>query len=224
MKILVADDHPIFRKGVVSFLKADFPDAEVFQAADGEKALAIISDLEVDVAFLDIDMPQLNGLEVCAKVKRLDLPTKIIILTIYKDVEILRKALTYHVAGYLIKENTSEEIKECINTIIKGERFITTSLRYIDKFPAHESAEKQLMDKFKTLTSSEFKTLCLVSEKMASREIADLLFVTLKSVENYRYRICKKLSIPSGNNSLLLWAIENKTTIDKFKEIDRIVP
>ncbi len=222
IKILAADDHPIFRNGVVSFLRNDFPDAYICDVKNGKKALDKLTSEHFDIAILDIDMPEKNGLEVCKELKDRGILTRVIMLTIYNDSEILRKALEYDVVGFLVKENTAEELKECIETILNGESYIAHSLRFIKEIHSKKKNHSILLDQLRTLSDTELKTLFLVSEKYSSKEISNLLFVTPKSIENYRSRICKKLDLPSSNNSLLVWAIDHKDIIDEFEKISRL--
>jgi DNA-binding CsgD family transcriptional regulator len=113
------------------------------------------------------------------------------------------------------------KLKECIETILDGGNYIAHSLRFIKEIHLIKKSHSVLLDQLRTLSDTELKTLFLVSEKYSSKEIANLLFVTTKSIENYRSRICKKLVLPSSNNSLLVWAIENKEIIDEFEKINR---
>jgi len=220
LKILIADDHPIFRKGVNSFLNNDFPKSTITETADGDDALSLLSTNEFDVAILDVDMPKMTGLDVCKTIKKVKIPTHVIIMTIYKDAEILRKALENGALGFLIKENTAEELKQCIETVISGEKYIARELRTSEKINEQLKEHNKTIEKLESLTNTELKTLRLVSEKHSSKEIADLLFISPKSTENYRNRICRKLDLSTTSNSLLIWAVENKGIIKEFEKLN----
>lgn len=217
MKILIADDHPIFRKGLLQILQSIVSDIQILECADGNEAINKIKHHQPDIAVLDIDMPLKNGLEVCKQINEENLPTAAIILTMYKEEEVLKKALLYGAKGYIVKDNSANEIEKCIKNVLNGEIYIGKG---INSNSQHINKELQhLKDTLQSLTQVELKTLKLVSKRLSSKEIAELLFVSVKSVENYRSRICKKLGLDARNNSLLHWVIENKELLDTIKEL-----
>lgn len=215
MLFLIADDHPIFRSGLTGLLENAFPSAQIVEQENGEDAEAFIRKNEPDFAFLDIDMPKKNGLEVC-KACTEKFKTKLIILTMYNDGEMLRKAMDNGANAYMVKDNTSDELVECIESLKRGEQYWAKSLRKSPKIQEQLKAYKNITESLKTLTETELKTLKLVGKKYSSKEIAELLFVSPKSVENYRSRICKKLALNARNNSLLIWVLEHKGIIEEF--------
>lgn len=217
MHLLIADDHPIFRSGLQSLLLTAFPDATITALENGKEAKEYIAKNQPTIAILDIDMPEKNGLEVTLELAA-DVPTRFIILTMYNDAEMLRKALSNGASGYLVKDNTSDELVSCIETVLSGGKYVAKSLRKSKEIQAELQKNAEIINRLETLTQTELKTLKLVSEKYSSKEIADLLFVSTKSVENYRSRICKKLELDARNNSLLIWVLENKSLLTDFKQ------
>ncbi|GAA0876815.1 response regulator transcription factor [Wandonia haliotis] len=215
MKVVIADDHPIFRSGVKSLLEASFEDIEIQEFTNGKEAADSILKESPDIAILDIDMPVMTGLQVCQEVSEQS-ETKLIILTMYNDIEMQRKAFNSGAVGYLVKDHTSEELVQCIHEVLEGKRFSAQGLRKMEE--ESEGKIKNLLKKLEQLTQVELKTLKLVSQKYTSKEISDLLFISVKSVENYRSRICKKLELDARNNSLLLWVMENKPYLDEIEE------
>lgn len=215
MTFLIADDHPIFRSGLKALLKNAFPEADIIEKENGLEAEQAIHDLQPDYAFLDIDMPKKNGLEVCKSCAEKH-PTKLIILTMYNDGEMLRKAMINGASAYMVKDNTSDELVECIESLKSGEKYWAKSLRKSNKIQQELREYKDITANLTTLTETELKTLKLVGQKYSSKEIAELLFVSPKSVENYRSRICKKLALDARNNSLLIWVLEHKGIIEEF--------
>jgi DNA-binding NarL/FixJ family response regulator len=161
-------------------------------------------------------MPHKSGLDICKELTDSGCPTRIIILTMYKDIEMQKLAFFIGAKGYLVKDNTSEELVDAIAAVLDGKTFLSRGL--IDHQLPEESTPQQMKvaEQLSYLTRTELKTLKLVSQKRSSKEIADLLFVSAKSVENYRSRICKKLHLDARNNSLLLWVLENKSVIDRL--------
>lgn len=215
MKVVIADDHPIFRSGVKSLLESSFDNIDVTEFTNGKEAAVYIVDKQPDVAILDIDMPIMTGLEVCAEVSP-KTPTKLIILTMYNDIEMQKKAFQNGAVGYLVKDNTSEELVQCITDTLEGKTFTAKGLR--KQVQPQLAKIDEMVRLLSQLTQVELKTLKLVSQKYSSKQISDLLFISVKSVENYRSRICKKLELDARNNSLLLWVMENKQYLDEIDE------
>lgn len=117
--------------------------------------------------------------------------------------------------GYLVKDNTSEELVDCISYVLEGKTYIAKSIREQQQlYDGQDQDDLHIAEMLGSLTRTELKTLKLVSQKLSSKEIANLLFVSVKSVENYRSRICKKLNLDARNNSLLMWIVDNKKIID----------
>lgn len=221
MKIAIADDHPIFRSGLKALLANAFPKIEIAEFTNGQDVLDYIIQEKPELAILDIDMPELTGLEVCKEVGH-QVTTNLVILTMYNDIEMQRKAFANGAKGFLVKDNTTTELVECINTVLSGKTFTATGIKSSEESTDQTTVNKQQQIELllSNLTQVELKTLKLVSQKYSSREIADLLFISAKSVENYRSRICKKLELDARNNSLLIWVMENKPyleILDEFK-------
>ena len=218
MKVLIADDHPIFRSGLKFLLEASFDKLTLNEFENGQALLDYAKTNFADVIIVDIDMPIKNGLQVCEELTEDKNPAKIIVLTMHKDLELLKLAFYYGANGYLVKDNTSEELVGCIQTVLAGNNYLAKGIRDQENMGDHDDASKfHIAELLNSLTRTELKTLKLVSKKLSSKEIADFLFVSVKSVENYRSRICKKLNLDARNNSLLLWVLDNKLIIDGIK-------
>lgn len=215
MHFLIADDHPIFRSGLKALLLGAYPDAKIKECENGQEAQHYIENELPDIAILDIDMPEKNGLEVVEETQNQSI-TRFIILTMYTDAEMLRKSMNSGAVGYLVKDETTDELVNCIETIIQGKKYIANKLRTSPTIQSKIRENEAIIKRLNTLTQTELKTIKLVSEKYSSKEIAELLFISPKSVENYRSRICKKLELDAKNNALLLWVIEHKSLIDDF--------
>jgi DNA-binding NarL/FixJ family response regulator len=214
MRIIVADDHPIFRSGLTFLLESSFEEVQIRSFENGSQVLENIEIFHPDVVLLDIDMPVKNGLDTCAEIKKHYPELAVIMLSIHKTPDMVKLAFYNGARGYLIKDNTSEELVECIQRVLTGKTYLPQVLR--DSSEKHNlDASSQLLTKeIASLTPTELKVLKLVSRKYSSKEIANLLFVSTKSVENYRSRICKKLNLDPRNNNLLLWVIENKFLLE----------
>lgn len=215
MKIVIADDHPIFRSGLKFLLESSFPSIKVTDFENGEGVLSFLVENKPDLVLLDIDMPGKNGLDTCEAIKNSYPEIKVVILSMYKDVEMVKLAFFNGAKGYLVKDNTSDELVECVQTVCQGKSYLAKEIRDSHQQQmTNSSKELQIAQLIELLTPTELKVLKLVSQKYASKQIAELLFVSVKSVENYRSRICKKLNLDARNNSLLMWVMENKRILD----------
>lgn len=209
IKILIADDHPIFRKGLIEIISSDKNLSVAAEAGDGEKAIQLIKEKRPDIAVLDIQMPKLNGFDVARQIAANNLNTKIIFLTMHKEHDLFNKAVELGALGYILKECAVDDIIECINEAAQGKHYVSDSLSeflFIKNKEIKDGIEKEGLDK---LSLMEKKILKLISEKKTSQEIADALFISIRTVENHRLNICKKLDI-HGVNSLIKFAIEIK--------------
>lgn len=217
--LLIADDHPIFRKGLMDLLQNSFPNVKIIECQNGAAAISGILKLKPEIAILDINMPEANGLDVCKLVLKEKSNTKIIILTMYGEKEMIKNAMLSGASGYILKDNAVDEIMDCVNSVLNGEKYIGTVL-----LPHHlelntaDKKKQQLIDYLKTLSHAELKTLKLVSQNKTSKEISELLFLSEKTIENYRSRVCQKLELPPRNNSLTIWISENKELLSYISE------
>jgi DNA-binding NarL/FixJ family response regulator len=206
IRIIIADDHHIFRKGIISILKGDDSIELVGESPDGLDALEKIRSLKPDIALLDIDMPGMNGLEVARAVQRDSLNVKIAVLTMHKEKEYFNEALKINVKAFLLKDKISDDLIECIHTISEDKYFISPQIStYLVEAAKKEDKPAWL----KQLTNTELSILRLVAENKTSSQIAEELFNSIRTIENHRSNICKKLGL-TGQHALLLFAIENK--------------
>jgi DNA-binding NarL/FixJ family response regulator len=215
MKVFLADDHPIFRSGLQFLLETSFDKINVSSFENGSLLLDKLDSEIPDIVIADIDMPGMNGLELCKEICAKKPGTKVIMLTMYNDHEMLKLAFFNGAKGYLVKDNTSEELVDCMSYVLDGKTYIAKSIREQQQlYDGQDQDDLHIAEMLGSLTRTELKTLKLVAQKLSSKEIADLLFVSVKSVENYRSRICKKLNLDARNNSLLMWVVDNKKIID----------
>jgi DNA-binding NarL/FixJ family response regulator len=217
LKILVADDHPIFRIGLSSVIQEGFPESSLIGVDHGIMAWDVIESKRPDIAVLDINMPGMDGLELCKKIKNSNLTTKVIILTMYKEKALLEKAKEYGANSYLIKDNSIFEVVDSIKAVLNGQYYWSKSLNDLqDEIVSENKEVSKIESVLKELTSTELKTLKLVCKNYTSKEIADLLFIAPKSVDNNRSRITKKIGLEPVTNSLLIWAMKYKDIIEKM--------
>lgn len=203
MKILVADDHPLTLNGTVSYL-TNLGYNVVSACSNGTSALNYIQVYLPDVAVLDLNMPGLDGLEVAKKVMENKWRTKVIILTMHNEIGVLNKAKEFEVDGYILKEKASSDLEKCMKEIALGKKYYSGTL--LQNYTIEQTDDT---GKLNQLTVSERKIIELVAAQKTSKQIAELLFLSEKTVEGHRTRIIEKLGIPKEKNALLIWAIQN---------------
>jgi DNA-binding NarL/FixJ family response regulator len=209
LKLIIADDHHIFRKGILSIVSEDEGIEIIGEAANGDDALRLIEENKPDIAILDIDMPGLSGLDVARKVKSQKLSTKIVILTIHKDKEYFDEALELDIKAYVLKESIANDLIDCIKRVAAGEYYISSAISgyLVEK---NKSSGKQT--DIEKLTNSEKEILKLIAQNKTSAQIAGELFRSVRTVENHRNNICSKLGL-KGPHALLLFAIQHKSQL-----------
>lgn len=202
MKILIADDHPFTLQGTKSFVES-YGYTVQDTCSNGISALNLITLHRPEIAILDINMPGLDGLDVAKKIQELKLKTKVILLTMHKELTIFKKANEYGIYGYILKEHAQTELEKCLQEVTKGNKYISEFLEE-DLIVNTKSNFGELAD----LSLSERKILELVAQQKTSKQIAEVLFLSEKTVEGHRSKIIEKLGLPKEKNILLKWAMQ----------------
>jgi DNA-binding NarL/FixJ family response regulator len=197
-KILLADDHVMFRRGVRRIIESMDNVEVVGEAGDGIELLKLVKDLDPDLVIMDISMPNLRGLEATREIKCIHSQLKVLILTMHKDREYLYHALTAGAEGYLLKEDADGELISAIDTLRKGGTFISSLLSsqmaniFVDKFrPGGEAVTAPE----EPLTTREREIIKLIAEGKSSKEIGELLFISSRTVQHHRANIMRKLQL-----------------------------
>lgn len=209
--LLIVDDHPVFRRGLREVIEENPGFRIVGEASDGEAGLRLAAELKPAIAVVDIDMPQLNGLEMVRAIHKLNLPVTIILLTMYKEEDMFNAAMDLGVKAYVLKENAADDILAALEKVLQGETFVSPSMsnmgrRRTDRVQELLLSKPQIDD----LTLAERRILKLIAEDRTSKEIANLLQISVKTVENHRLSICHKLNL-HGSHSLLKFAFDHKS-------------
>lgn len=213
ISVLIADDHPLFRKGLKEVIQGLKSVAALHEAGDGKTALQIIEDQSPTLAVLDIDMPGMGGLEVAETIRQRELPTDVIILTMYDKETLFNRALDLGVMGYVLKDGAVGEIVQCIASVLEGKHYISPSLsNFLVRRSGREPGGKEQKLGLSGLTQMERKVLSLIAEHKTTNDIAKHLFISPRTVETHRHNICKKLGI-HGTNALLKFAFENSSLL-----------
>ena len=193
IRVMLADDHPIFRGGVRAILEKETDIELIGEATDGQEAIEKSRELLPDVIVMDIDMPNIDGLEATSQIK-IELPeVGILILTMYDDDEYAYHLLKKGATGYLLKRNTGKELPSAIRTIYHGELLLSSTLakRLVGEYLKPPSPKKKLSG----LTNREIEITKLIAQGFKNKEIAEKLYTSIKTVETHRTNIYKKLSI-----------------------------
>lgn len=209
ISIVLADDHPVVRKGLKLSIEEDARLKVVAEAGDGETALALIKQFNPRLALLDIDMPKMSGLGVAKEVARLGLKTSIIFLSFHRDEGFFREAMEMGGRGYLLKDSATEEIVTAIHTVTAGQVYVSSAiaLQLLQSGGAPSPAQDDSL--IRDLTPSERRILLLIADGLSSKEIGVELSIHYRTVENHRTNICRKLGI-EGANALLRFAVQHK--------------
>ena len=211
--ILIADDHPIFRRGLCNLIAGDSTLRLVGEVGDGEQAWRLIQELRPAVAVLDIHMPKRSGIELGRLVSQRRLPVKLIILTMDGEEALLNEALSLGVKGYLLKESAVTDLLQAIHRVAGGDCYISPALSgaLVRRNAAHEALREQKpgLDK---LSPTEREVLKLVAEDRTSKEIAELLGCSYRTVETHRQNISQKLEL-RGSHSLLRFAFDHRAEL-----------
>lgn len=209
VRILLADDHPVVRKGLKLCIEEGEGFKVVAEAGDGEAALALVQKLRPNLAILDIDMPKSTGLQVAGEIKRLKLNTKVIFLSFHKDEQMVRAALDAGGNGYLLKDSAMQEIVAAVQTVMNGQVYVSSAiaLQLLQGGDASNRSDENPLTR--SLTPSERRILLLIADGLSSKEIGATLSVHYRTIENHRTNICRKLGI-EGANALLRFAVQHK--------------
>lgn len=211
--LIIADDHPVFRAGLAAIIR-NAPDIDlVAEASDGEELLVLTEQLRPVVVLTDIDMPKMNGIRAAEALKGTANPPKVLFLTLFTDEEFFNKAIDLGVMGFLLKENAASDIITAIRTVAAGKYYLTPSVSdfMIRRSEGGKAIEKEYPGLLE-LTVTERKILRLVAQGQTSKEIAEGLFISVKTCESHRTNISKKLNL-TGTHALVKFASENKNRL-----------
>jgi len=213
LTIVIADDHPIFRRGLRTVIETDPQLKVVAEAEDGAMALAEVKSLQPHVVVLDMDMPQLDGRAVAREIQVQRLPVAITFLTMHKDEATFHAALDLGVKGYVVKDSAASEIIGCIKAVAAGHGFISPVLSgHLLNRHSGNAAQQNQKSGLDLLTAAERRVLRLIAGGNLNNEIAAALFVSVRTVEHHRSNICSKLGL-NGKHALLTFALTHKAEI-----------
>ncbi len=205
IKLFVADDHPLFLKGLIDTLKDEADFNLIGSAYDGKTALESIQELNPHIAILDMDMPHMNGIEVAKILLQKKPEIKILILSMHKEADIVKASMALGINGYVFKDDTVTDLVLGIRIIMNGQYF-TSSISENKSTRIYFDDNEGLLS---TLTKMERTVLDEIAEQFSTKDIAEKLYISPKTVENHRSNISRKLKL-KGSNSLLKYALNSK--------------
>lgn len=211
IRVLIVDDHPIVRQGLAQVIARDRGLEIVGEAGDGVEALSRVDELGPDVVVLDIDMPEMNGLEVARRLRDAGAACQVVFLTMHCGEDMFDEAMALDAKGFVVKDSAVTDIVASIRSAAAGKHFLSPSLSglLVGRLSAKPPSRLPALD---ALTPTERRVLRLIADYKTSKEIAEELFVHYRTIENHRTNICQKLGL-RGSHALLKFAVEHKAEI-----------
>ena len=207
MRVLLADDHGIVRRGLRSLLESEPGLSIVAEAADGLEALRLCEEHAPDTLIVDIAMPKMNGLEVAARVQKLAHPPRVIILSMHADESYILRALAAGARAYLLKDATDEDLLPAVRSVAAGKPFFSGAVTavLVEDYMRRLQA-RGLTDSYHLLTDREKEVLQLLAEGRSNKEVASLLDLGLSTVETHRANMMVKLNL-HNTAEIVLYAV-----------------
>ena len=207
MRILLADDHGIVRRGLKSLLESQPGLSVIGEAADGLEALRLCSELSPDLLIIDISMPLMNGIEVASRAQKLEAAPGVIILSMHADESYIMRALAAGARGYLVKDATDEDLIPAVRAVAAGKPFFSpTVAAVLMEDYVRQLRARGLSDSYGLLTDREREILQLLAEGRSNKEVAALLDVGLSTVETHRANLMQKLNL-HNTAEIVLYAV-----------------
>ena len=206
IRIIIADDHQLFRNGLKILLNS-FPEFEVTgEASNGKEYLELLKTIQADIALMDINMPEMDGIEATRREVKMNPSVNVIALSMYGEEEYYYKMVDAGARGFLLKDSDISEVKEAILTVMKGGSFFSQELLYhvIQKIKHREHETKSA-----NLSKREREILVKICEGLSNQEIAETLFISKRTVDKHRANLLGKTN-SKNTASLILFAIKNK--------------
>jgi DNA-binding NarL/FixJ family response regulator len=213
IKIVIADDHPLVRDGLRRAIEAAANLKVVAEAGDGQTALDRILALKPDVAVLDIDMPGMSGFDVARALREKGIPSAIIFLTIHREEDFFNEALDLGAQGYVLKDSAASDIVTGIKAVADGQHFTSPAMTsYLINRSRRAAEFRRSKPTLDDLTPTERQVLRLIADYKTSKEIADELGVSHRTIETHRANISAKLEL-RGSHSLMKFALSHKSEL-----------
>ncbi len=206
-RIILADDHAMFRAGLRSLIDGQEKLTVVAEAADGEELLALVRRVKCDLVVMDLSMPRMDGMQALAEMRQTFPSVKVLVLTMQKETEHFQQAMACGACGYVLKEDAFEQLIEAIDMIAEGEQFFSPSIVRLMGEQLGRGQDHRQTPGIEVLTHREQQILKLIASGLANKNIACQLNISVRTVEAHRLNVVKKLGIHS-TAGLVRYAIE----------------
>lgn len=207
-RIILADDHILFRQGIKRILDEISETQVVGEAGDGQEVVEMARTLAPDLVILDITIPKLNGIEACRQIRHLSPKVRILIVTMHRDKEYLYQAISAGAHGYLLKEDSDEELLAALETIRKGAIYVTKALAVVVSTDMSALVREGERIFPKSLTTREREVLKYICEGKNNSEVGEILRISTRTVETHRANMMSKLNL-KNTAELVRYAIQN---------------
>jgi two-component system invasion response regulator UvrY len=206
IRVLVADDHAIVRRGLKLIMQEEFRSLTFGEASNGQQVLDLAWKQDWDIVILDITMPGRNGLDILKELKQIRPKLPVLVLSMHSEDQFAVRVLKSGASGYMTKENVPEELVKAIKKVMAGGKYVSASLAEELAFRLETDAEKPLHEK---LSDREYQVFCLIASGRTVKQISEQLFLSIKTISTYRTRILEKLKMKT-NAELTHYAIKYK--------------
>ncbi|HZK97484.1 MAG TPA: response regulator transcription factor [Prolixibacteraceae bacterium] len=206
IRILIADDHQLFREGIANLLSASPQIEIVAQAENGQEAIEKAKNLKPDIIIMDLSMPVINGVD-ATRILHKELPEiRVLVLSMHCDKHYIKEGLEAGASGYLFKNCTYDQLIEAVNTVYQGKKYLSDKITEV-LIQDYLSKEEKVCDNSQKLSERESEILKLKAEGKSTREISDILFISVKTVGTHKQHILEKLNLKSTAD-LIKYAIK----------------
>ena len=206
MKILLADDHAMFRSGLRHILEEEFPDVEIQESSSCEATLQKLKNIEWDLLLLDIALSDKSSLNILPDIKEIHPKLPVLILSMYNDRQFVVQALRGGAAGYLTKENAPDELIRAIRTVMTGRRYISETMA--EQIAEHLAAGDESQHPHQALSAREYEVFLMIASGLSISDISAKLELSVKTVSTYRTRILEKTGLHS-NADIIRYAVRH---------------
>jgi DNA-binding NarL/FixJ family response regulator len=211
--IIIADDHPIVRKGLRETIEEESNFIVLAELTNGQEAIEAIGKFNPKVTILDIDMPVMNGFDVARAIREKKLPTEIIFMTMHRDEDLFNEAIDLGAKGFVLKDSALTDIIECVKAVAASQHYTSHALTsFLINRSRRAIGLTGKQPSINDLTQTERRVLKLIAENLTTKEIGEQLFISPRTVEKHRENICQKLNL-QGSHSLLKFALQHKSQL-----------
>ena len=220
-KILIVDDHPLVREGLKTTISARTDYEVVGEAARADEALHLVHELRPDLVLLDLALPDQSGLEVCRQIRSRWLKVRVMVVSMHSKIDLIVKAFQAGANGYIVKDSPPDKLIRGIKSVLDGDYYMdsTVSHKVVERLMQSKEDQARIKNNaYGTLTGREQEVLVLVAEGLTNKQIADRLFISIKTVKNHRASIMQKLDLHSTHELIRYAARLGLIDLDLWKD------